>query len=54
MHNLIEETKMRLNQIDEFNVTVLVDNVMDIISTAPKSVTGHVRAFGRPQKLAIA
>jgi len=33
---------MQLKQIDQCNVTVLVDNVMDILSTAPKSVTGHI------------
>lgn len=33
---------MNLQSIDQCNVTVLVDNVMDIASTAPESVTGHV------------
>jgi len=33
---------MKLEVVDECNVTVLVDNVMDIISTAPGSVTGHI------------
>jgi 7,8-dihydropterin-6-yl-methyl-4-(beta-D-ribofuranosyl)aminobenzene 5'-phosphate synthase len=33
---------MKLEVIDQCDVTVLVDNVMDIISTAPDSVTGHI------------
>ena len=33
---------MKLEVVDQCDVTVLVDNVMDIISTAPDSVTGHV------------
>ncbi len=33
---------MKLKEIDACNVTVLVDNVMDILSTAPSTVTGHV------------
>ena len=33
---------MKLQSIERCGVTVLVDNVMDILSTAPASVTGHV------------
>jgi 7,8-dihydropterin-6-yl-methyl-4-(beta-D-ribofuranosyl)aminobenzene 5'-phosphate synthase len=33
---------MRLKTINNCDVTVLVDNVMDIISTTSDSVTGHI------------
>ena len=33
---------MHLRPIDQCDVDVLVDNVMDILSTAPDSVTGHI------------
>ena len=33
---------MNIKPIDQGQVTVLVDNVLDILSTAPKSVTGHI------------
>ncbi len=33
---------MMLKPIDQCDVNVLVDNIMDILSTAPDSVTGHV------------
>lgn len=33
---------MNIKPIDQCKVTVLVDNVLDILSTAPKSVTGHI------------
>lgn len=33
---------MKLEVVDQCDVTVLVDNVMDILSTGPDSVTGHI------------
>lgn len=33
---------MKIQTVDSCDVDVLVDNVMDILSTAPSSVTGHV------------
>ena len=34
---------MKLQPVDSCDVDVLVDNVMDILSTAPSSVTGHIQ-----------